>query len=758
MKKQYFLASSAVVGLLSVAMSMVPSASHAQAVSQSDSSETIETVMVTAEKREESLQDTPVPVTVLSPEALEQNGQDSLQDYYASVPGLNFNAGVGVPGGDRQFFSIRGVTTSAYGTPTVAILVDDVPIGGSTISSQTGFIMPDLDPNDLKQIEVLKGPQGTLYGGDSLAGIIKFETKDPSTDGFEGNAQVLGEGLTDGGGLGYALRAGVNIPLSDELAIRISGFDRSDPGYIDDITTGQTNVNSVDAYGAHISVLWHPIKDLTLKLSALAQNTIGNGTASADTNSTLQPIFGDLKQTELAGTGGYHATLQVYSAALKYDFEGLQLDYISGYSVYKNNGIYDLTQYFSTVVNAAFPGNTASAYPNTFGTNKFTQELRLSSSVENRLDWLVGAFFTGEDSNARVQAVDANNAQTGAYGGTDLTEDYPNTFSEGALFADLTFHITDRLDLELGGRQSWNAQKYQASFTGPGTPIFEGAPSPYTQAVQEINGSAFTYLFTPEFKVSQDLMVYARIASGYQVGGTNLQLPGLYNAPAGFKPSTTVNYELGAKGSLWDGRLTYDGSLYYIDWKNIQVSVTVPYELYDVNGAHAVSKGAELSVHAKPWDGTLISLAASYSDAELTQSLASVAQSITGGGTAYGPAGAALPYGVPVSVYADGEQDVFHLSDYTGFVGGSVTYVDRRYGEFSSDAATPRLVFPAYTTVNLRAGLRYNTWLANIFVNNVGDVRGILGGGTTGQIGNTGGYFAQYVQPRTVGISLSDNF
>jgi iron complex outermembrane receptor protein len=744
------------------------------ASSQISQSEGLQEVVVTAERKEERLLDAPVPVTVLQPQILAANGTTQLQDFFASVPGLDFAGGSGNPSGGRQYITIRGLSTSQTGTPSVATLVDDVPISGSTANSASfGANQPDLDPSDLNRIEVLKGPQGSLYGGDSLGGLINYITKDPTTTGFEGYAQALGQGVTDGGGLGYALRAGANIPVSEQLAVRVSAFGRRDPGYVGNITTGQTDVNSKDAYGGHVSALWSPSDSLSIKLGALYQHTRENGAPGIDTNSSFQPVVGDLKQTGIPGTGWTVSDFQLYTANIDADLGGIKFRSNTGYNEYKLQTVTDLTSYFGTAGTAPgfcaynsytaciYPGAYGSPYPSTERLTNVSEEIRFSSSVGRWLDWIAGAFYMHEDTPIHND-VTAANAQTGVIVGAPLTDENftPNTFQEKAVFGDLTLHFTDKFDLQIGGRKSWDSQTFGETATGPDSIIqaFFGTNSPFIQPEVRANGSPFTYLVTPEYKLSSNLMVYARIATGYQIGGTNVVVAFVPNEPGQFAPSKTTNYEIGVKGSLFDNRLSYQLSGYYIDWSQIQIGVSVPYGGFTVNGGGARSDGVEFSAQARPTDGTRISTAISYNDAVLTRSLSQAGASFSNSSTSYGPSGSVLPYSIPVTAYVDAEQDVLRFGDATAYVGGTVTYIDKRYGEFTGSAASPRDLFPAFTTGNLRAGVRYHAWITNLFIDNVANVRGIVGGGYDGRINNPGGYYAQVTRPRTVGLSVSRSF
>src|SRR6201986_347376 len=252
MQKAVLLASSAIVAVL------------AQSAARADTAnpQGIETVTVTAEKRVEPLLNVPVPVTVVDPSSLVSNGQPNLKDWYTSVPGLSFSP----QGRENNAFnlSIRGITTGGATNPTVSVLIDDMPFGSSTLGP--GGIKPDIDPGDLERIEVLRGPQGTLYGDNSMGGLVKSVTKDPSTDGYSGRLEVGTEYIQNGDGPGYDVRGAVNVPLDDETALRVSGYTTQDPGYIDNPVYHIRGVNRDNADGLRASVLWTPQSNVSLKL------------------------------------------------------------------------------------------------------------------------------------------------------------------------------------------------------------------------------------------------------------------------------------------------------------------------------------------------------------------------------------------------------------------------------------------------------------------------------------------------------------
>src|SRR3984957_15499156 len=242
-------------------------------VAQPERADALEEVIVPAQKREERLQDVPVPVTVIKADSLVENNQTRLQDFYTSVPGLTVMPSTSGSGGSFQSVSIRGITTGVYTNPTVGIAVDDVPYGSSTaIGAGGGMVVADIDPADLARIEVLRGPQGTLYGASSMGGLIKYVTVDPSTDATTGRVEANMNGVVNGAELGYGALCSINLPLGDNLALRASGFTRQDPGYIDNVQTGQTGINEDRVSGGRIAALWRPSPSLSLKVSALYQD------------------------------------------------------------------------------------------------------------------------------------------------------------------------------------------------------------------------------------------------------------------------------------------------------------------------------------------------------------------------------------------------------------------------------------------------------------------------------------------------------
>jgi len=675
-------------------------------------------VLVTAQKREERLQDVPVPVTAISADTLVEQNQLRLQDYYTSIPGFSVSTG----SFHALSLDIRGLTTGG-GNPTVGIVLDDIPYGPSK-GVAFGNEAPDIDPSDLARVEVLRGPQGTLYGASSLGGLLKFVTVDPSTDAVSGRLQASTFGIQNGDGLGYSVRGSVNVPLSDTAAIRVSGFSRIDPGYIDNPFLGGEGVNRINSDGGHASFIWRPSDDFSMKLSALLQHRFMHGTSEVD----VQPGLTDLQQIAVAGTGSYDKNIQAYSATLTGKLANIEVTSLTGYNLSKASDSVDLTPIFDPTLATGFP------ILDNFRTSKFSQELRLASTV-GRLDWLLGGFYTHEKTDPATQDILATDPLTGTQLAVVAYSNGPSTFTEYAAFLDLTVHITGQFNIQFGGRESQNEQSYTSINLDP---VVEASPSVNTK------DNAFTYLVTPQFKISPDLMVYARFASGYRPGGPNTNVA-TFGLPTQYGPDKTQNYEIGVKGDLLDHKLSFDASAYYIDWKKIQIQLVESGLSYYANGSEAKSQGLEFSVQSRPLTGLEVSAWVSWTDAVLTESLPATSSVV-------GSDGDRLPLSSRFSGSLSLEQTFPLVGRWLGVVGGSASYVGARIGNF--EPTTVRQVLPSYTKADLRASVRDDSWNFNLFVDNVADRRGVLEGGLDNV--NTAGYY--YIQPRTIGLSVSTSF
>ncbi|HEY6926006.1 MAG TPA: TonB-dependent receptor plug domain-containing protein, partial [Steroidobacteraceae bacterium] len=452
-------------------------------------------VVITAQKHEERLQDVPVPVTVLNSEELTGNNQVLLRDYASSVPGFNVTPNYVA----TQNLSIRGVTTGGSSTPTVGVTIDDVPFGAS--AGPHANHVPDVDPGDLARIEVLRGPQGTLYGADSMGGLLKFVTLDPSSKEYSGRIEAGTSDVYHGAEPGYDMRAAANVPVTDSFAMRISAFRRQDPGYIDNPTLHINGVNEDTADGGRFSALWRASESFSVKLSALYQEIEANGLDEVDTpTAAFPPTLGlrGLQQSSIQGVGAQHTAIQAYSATVKAHFSGVDLTSLTGYNVVKESDSLDWGFAFGAPVLSAF-GVSGTGYFEADDFNKVTQEIRLEGSFWDRFSWLLGGFYTHENDQGHFNAaaVDTANGQIVGWFWNKFQE-VPDRFQEYAPFADLTYKFSDQFDLQVGARESYIERTLQQTFqTGPYTVQVLHKPEPVISPPTAYKDRALTYLATP---------------------------------------------------------------------------------------------------------------------------------------------------------------------------------------------------------------------------------------------------------------------
>jgi iron complex outermembrane recepter protein len=734
--KVFFRVSAAALQSSSAFLFVCPTIAYAQ-MPQDDTATVSETkedaqgqseIVVTAQKREQRLLDVPASVTALNATSLATANQIRLRDFFVSVPGFQVSPSPG--GGSQQTLAIRGVSSGAYANPTVGIMIDDVPFGASTYD-----FSPDVNPSDLQRVEVLRGPQGTLYGANSMGGLLKFVTIEPSMAGASSRVETGLNSITHGEGVGYAFRGGINLPLSSTLAVRVSGFARKDPGYIDNPVTGQTDVNDIQSSGGLASALWQPSETLSIKLSALYQRTKADGSSEEVRGVGLT----EYQQNYILSTGQSTSTSQAYSAVIKAELGGINFTSATAYSRFKKTAVQDFSDLPPWGASAALVFGVPGA-PSSFdaGVKRITQETRATFKTGEILDWLVGGFFSDEDApiNQRI----SGQSTAGTNVGDLITFEIPYKYREFAVFVNPTLNLSDRFSIQFGGRYSWTRAIFDEV-------TFGGAfyPTPFSFPAITHKDRIFTFLVTPQFKVSRDLMIYGRVATGYRPGGSNS-----FNTdptvPRAAEADTTTNYELGVKADVLSNMLSFDASLYYIDWKKLQITLVSPSNGlgYTANAARAKSEGAEISATLRPGDGLTIGGWVSYNNAVLTEGVVNTAT--------FAPTGARLPFNTKFTANISVDK-IFEISDDLSVtLGATFGHVGERNGTF---IATPaRAFYPAFNKIDLRIGLDYDSWSVDIYANNIGDSRGVLGGGP----GSFPESAYSYIQPRSLGASISKKF
>lgn len=713
-------------------------------------------IIVTAQKRDQRLLDVPIAITAVSSDTLTTQSLNRLQDFFDRVPGLQYS-------GQRvSALSLRGVTSGGATSPTVAILVDDVQFGGTTNAGQPP--LPDFDASAIDRIEVLRGPQGTLYGASSLGGLIKYVLKQPDTSGFSGRLEAGGTTVADGG-QGYALRGSLNIPIADWLAVSGSGFKREDAPYLDNAYTGRNDVNKRDVWGFRGAVLARPTDNLTITASALKQKqnalnsdlqitsggvpiciacTTGGTAATRGTAvTTFEPVYGNLTINSLDSTNA--SNFELYTGRAELKLGSATVTAISAWGVADNAILGDVSAVFSFLPGFyAAPAGSTVQISNADRTAKFSQELRAGGTL-GKFDWLVGGFYTVEHSATNQTLLLRN--PSGTLVATPYVGTGPSRYREIAGFADLTWHATDKLEIQIGGRYAGNKQEFNSAslVDTRAQPVF----GPSDSQIKGSSDNAFTWLISPTYHFTPDIMAYIRVANGYRPGGPNLDSTGNGN----FGPDRVINYEVGFKGRVVPGLLTIDTALFQIDWTDVQLQSTAPNQFgFITNGGKARSRGLEFAANLTPWSGMTIDANLTVTDATITETLRQINPS-----SLKGQAGDRLPFTANVAGSITGQQKFDLSSRLRASLGVNYTYVGDRPGGFNTFGATrPRILIPGYSTVSFTGGLTFDrNWQATLFLRNALDKRGISA--AQNRNGNNVPT-ALFIQPRTLGLTLARTF
>jgi outer membrane receptor protein involved in Fe transport len=700
---------------------------------------TLETIVVTAEKREERLQDVPMSVTALSEADLDRLQDRSFADYAALVPGLSLQTAQ--QGMTR--LTLRGQNAGGDGS-TVAVYIDESPFGSSNALANGGINTGDFDTWDMQRIEVLRGPQGTLYGSNSEGGLLKFVTNAPVLGSLAGAAEVTGESV-DHGGTGGAVHATVNLPLGNIAAFRISGFDQDVPGYVSDPLTGERNVNDGHKDGGRASLLVFPTDALSIRLTADSQQAKYNGTNLVDVNPvTLQPLYGNLTQ-ERSLQEPSSFKYENYNATINWSPGPLSVLSSTSYSILNTDTDLDATPLYGGLAGELFGVPTAGALlDDNVSLDKFTQEIRLTSAATNPLEWQVGGYYTREASvlNENLNAVTLPSASLLGLIEQPLLD---SVYKETAGFGDLTYHFNSQFDVQVGGRYSHNEQTFEQTTT------FNPLISPTPQSVTgSSNGNVFTYSVAPSWHVDANTMVYMRVATGYRPGGPNDLPP---TAPPTvqreYAADKTTNVELGIRSTQLNGMVSVDVAAYHVDWKDIQLLELVDTFNINANGGTARTQGLEWTFGYVPVRGLKFQWIGAFTEANLTSPAPALNAS----------SGDPLPYVPKWTTALDGQYEWAAFAGFKSFVGATWSYVGSRSSDFSSSppATDPgQLVLPSYNTTAVRLGLDNDRYRVMLYGKNLSDARGITDYASTsgGSPYNT----ISVIQPRTIGVTLSAKF
>ncbi|HEX4243181.1 MAG TPA: TonB-dependent receptor [Steroidobacteraceae bacterium] len=776
-----------------------PALSRAAAGADADTtpSGTLEEVVVTAQRRTERLEDVPMSITAFSQATLDQEGLRSIDDLVRLSPGVTFmRNGMSSSGNyndEDSDVSIRGIDSTA-GASTTGIYIDDTPI--QTRHLQFGTVNPYPALFDLERVEVLKGPQGTLFGAGSEGGTIRFITPEPSLDKLQVYSRAE-FGQIEGGGQSYSAGLAIGAPIIDGvLGFRFSVSYQREGGWVDrvsysrppsvlepdfatlytenPVSTGVTekNANWHDTQTARLALKWAPNDSLTVSPSLYVQTLHYN-----DTGAYWESLSDPADNRYANGNAQRDpSTDPWYMGAIKVDWNAPFAHVMSNTSYFSRSqhSVSDYTQWIDTVFlynQYPPPGDFASAYFQDRQDN-FTQELRISSSdPQARLTWNAGLFYSHAHENTTETILDPALAPALGLPGLPkgLTYSQP-VFSlvdkQIALFGEVNFKLTDTLNFTAGVRASKMDYTGVAQESGIllGGLVVNGSNSASDKPV--------TPRFVLNYQPSRDSLYYASAAKGFRPGGVNTELPTACTAglpapiPPTFNPDSLWQYEIGTKQTLLDHRLQVNGAIYYLQWKNIQQFVYLTCGLGFVpNLGDVTGKGGDIELTWRATEDLTLGLNGSYTDSYFNgtvglSSLGSTLNLVSGGDHL-----PASPWNVSANLeYVVNEMDrkpYLRLDYQYATAQRSLTpYLDPNNAP-NSDTTLPGL--PEIRILSVRAGVRFSGMDLSVYAQNALDYhtptfvsRDLATSALNGYPYNfVTNYFGHGFAPRTYGVTAT---
>ncbi|MET0535644.1 MAG: TonB-dependent receptor [Steroidobacter sp.] len=707
---------------------------HASAA-DGDNGTTIEEVVVTALKRSTLLGETPMSMLAVTGEAIKNRGIDNVADLLRATPGLSLvDQGAG-----QKRLVVRGVQSA--GEAQTGLYYDETPVSGGAPSTtnDAGQRSPEMRLFDVERIEVLRGPQGTLYGSGSMGGTVRVLFNKPS---YELGATVDSSfESTEDGDTGYQVNAMLNAPLvDDKLAARSVFYYRDRGGYIDNVTLGRDDVNSELSRGGRVLLRYQPTDKMTLDAAVHLQREDSYVSAwelPAGTYRTAVP-------TQLPARDDF----ELYSLTLNWDLSFATLTGVT--SLFKRDLVVAID---ASRLMANFGPLGAPFRPGVLmqpqDIEDRSHELRLSSNSEGPLHWTAGMFYEEREAFTLSEQLLADPAiglpRTPRSVAT--SRNINDTLEQRAVFGEISYDLTSALTLTAGGRYF----DYEKSITGEttvGFPLLGAVVTPPTTVESDEDG--WVSKLNVAYKVGDSALLYAQANEGFRPGGAN-QVIGLPAALTPYEADSLWNYEVGAKTRWLRDSLIVNFAAFRIDWDNMQGNGRTTNGAFNFisNAGEARIDGVELETSIMPLPGLELSLSGTYTDAKLTQ------DQLDPNVNAPGREGDRIP-NVPKHAAAFSAKYEWPLVDaLTAMVRTDVNYVGSSDSEFRPN--NPFLEhIDSYTLTNLRLGVRHDLggWSAQLFVNNLFDEVAI-GRVLSNAFGRDVTFSAP---PRTIGVGLSKEF
>jgi iron complex outermembrane receptor protein len=728
----------------------------------------LEEVLVTAEKRESTVQKTPISITALSGADLQSNGISNLLNVAQQVPGVSFKTS----GPGQTEFEMRGLTSTGGESPTVGFYLDEAALTPPAMA-QNGKVVIDPDLFDLSRVEILRGPQGTLYGAGSMGGTIKLVTNAPDPKQIAASVQGVGSG-TDGGGFNHSENAMLNLPLwQDVAALRLVVTDKHIQGWIDrdvvapfplepEVPAGSgtftrgdvaaspvvkqvTESNTENLKGGRAKLLIQPLEGLSITVGALYQQIKQSGPNTIDV-----PPGNEVHYQPFDVDEPFRDTFNLQDLTLKYDFDGFQVVSATSSWTRQQNQTQDISEAMQYYIGGfvgphdEFPFSTADGglgagtISEDDYTRQITEELRIASTGSGPFQWLGGVYYSTFHATSHVYSF--YDGFTAIFGTNNLADNHRLLdVDQYAAFGEVSYLLPADLKATVGAR-------YYNFHSNSATSV-SGVSANGTDAT--LFGVAQNSGVSPKVNLAyipnDNLTVYGTISKGFRPGGPNSPIPPPCPlAPNQFGPDTVWSYEIGEKAKALDARVSINGDVYYEDWSGLQQQVAPGCGFkFTTNAGKAKIYGAELETSLLIVPGLILSQSVGYTHA-------TNATTVPQAGVKHG----------------DRLLDVPEVTSNTSLtyryplVGALnlIARVNNNYVDSIQDITFTRNTLPSYDLVDTRAGVETDRWSVVLFVNNLTNKKALLS--DTGALSANIDILNRVAtnQPRTIGADLSYRF
>jgi iron complex outermembrane recepter protein len=742
---------------------------------QENRADQLQEIVVTAQKRASTVQDTPISITALTGQDLEDRGITDITSVVQSVPGVSMRTS----GPGQTELEIRGMTSSGGNSSTVGFYLDDTPLTAPA-SAQNGKVVIDPNLYDLNRIEVLRGPQGTLYGSGSMGGTIKLVPNAPNPNAFDASAQVILGGTDGGDSLNHTESAMVNLPLgSDTLALRLVGTLEHLSGWIDRIVIAQPDfpapinattrgnvaaapieanyhdVNDENLRTVRASLLWKATDRLSIEPTFMYQEITQGGLNLIDSQPGTDTQYQPYNSPE-----PFEDRIDIASLNVQYHFDIADLTSTTSYWNRDENLRQDGTEEIAAAVGLPiYPseGGPGQNFPTSLEDDRskqYSEEIRLTSAGNTQFKWLVGYFYQDFESDWNL-FVDTPFTGVTAFPTVPnaFTQYQPTKILQNSFFGEASYTFLQDFTATAGLRRYYYHSSVNTAVSGWLSSSGGNAYDYYSTGERD---SGVTPKFNLSYQLDKDLLVYGTVSQGFRPGGGNQPIPttgslgttclanlgaiGLTSAPLGFKPDKVWSYEIGEKFRDSEGRVTINSAGYFENWQHIQQNIPLGCGFpFTSNAGDAHIYGAELEINAILVPGLVASLNGSWLHAEYIANAApstTIDERVQDVPEITASASLAYRHGITDSLALIGRID-------NNYVGSRI------------DTTAQANYLPSYDLTNIRAGVEGNRWTAVLFVNNVTNRLALLTNSPAINVNIPTFNRTAMEQPLTFGIDLS---